>query len=146
VSWFAAVFPWLHHLLGRFTVWNVGVGFSVVSTTVFVTVWSAAAGTLRLAAGSMSVLFTGVSVVSAVLSLYFLLWSKVVICFNVSVLVSFSGMNGLPVSGCCSACRMLVVALAMISAADAVGSLSFSGSQVSVLAMHSLFVLVIHVL
>jgi len=104
------------------------------------------AGTLRSGAGAMLSVLGGAAGCSVVLSLYVLLWSNVVICFNVSVSVSLSGRNGFPLSGCCSACRMSVVALAMILAADAVGNLSFSGSQVSVSAVRSLFVSVIQVL
>jgi len=138
---FAAVLDLLHRFFGLDVLRYIRCGVSfrwALSGSV--------AGTLRSGAGAVLSVLGGAVGCSVVLSLYVLLWSNVVICFNVPVSVSLSGRNGFPLSRCCSACRMSVVVLAMILAADAVGNLSFSGSQVSVSAVHSLFVSVIQVL
>jgi len=111
-----------------------GCSFVSASTIAF------AGGCLFVSAGGN----TGSGALSS-LSLYVLLWSIIVICFNVSVLVLLSGANGFPVFGCWSACNMSMVALAMISAADVVGSFSFLGNHISVSAILSCLVSVIHV-
>jgi len=66
------------------------------------------------------------------------------ICLSVSISVSVSGGSGDPVDGFCSAWRMSLVLLAMMSADDTVGMGVWVGSHVSVSAMRSRLVSVIH--
>jgi len=61
------------------------------------------------------------------------------------MLVSVVSASGALIDGCWSAWRMSHVALAMMSYAEMVGIGAVVGNQVSVSAMHSHFVLVIHV-
>ena len=68
------------------------------------------------------------------------------ICFKVSISVSVIGPNGDPVVRLFNAFRMSRVALDMISDADAVGIGVCVGNQVSVSAILSRLVSVIHVL
>jgi len=145
VSLFATVFGCFRHFLGLLVLSYITVGLSCV---IFCSIASGASGTLRLAAGSWWPVLSGVgcgSVIVSALSLYVLLCRIVVICLRVSVSVLLSDANGLPILGCWMACRMSVVALAIILAADAVGIFSFSGNQVSVSMILSHFVSVIHV-
>jgi len=71
-------------------------------------------------------------------------FNSMLICLSVSVSVSISGGSGDPVDGFCSAWRMSLVLLAMMSANDTVGIGVWVGSHVSVSAIHSHLVSVIH--
>jgi len=74
-----------------------------------------------------------------------LLCSSSAIVLSALVLVSVSGASGDPAVGFWRACRMSFIALVMMSVEDAVGMGAAVGNQVSVLAMCSHHVLVIHV-
>jgi len=95
-------------------------------------------GTLR----SMGISLVGVVLVALVLVL---LYSVSVICCKVLASVLFINASGAPFVGCLSVCKMSLVALAMMLFDNAVGISVQAGNHVSVSAICSCFVLVIHV-
>jgi len=113
-------------------------------SAVFVIVASGASlvgGTLRTVSVGLLSLFVGSIISVGWLAFPF---KSILICLSVSVSVSVNGRSGDPVDGFCSAWRMCLVLLAMMSADDTVGIGVWVGSRVSVSAIRSRLVSIIH--